>query len=302
MVMNYVLPSFGLYRMWVYNVWIVAFGVLMFVIGLFTYGFLGVRILIERKRIDSSLRAVTSGTAIVNHAIKNDVGKLRLFGAKIKAYAEQTEQEELQEDAEVIISAANHIQQMLKRVNQLTEDLELQRRNTNISELIISSVNALEPMFEGIQTKVNVPRGWYAKCDEAQMREALHNVLINAVEAMDRHGELIVRLTQTKKTFDIEVRDTGNGMNKWQVKKALEPFYTTKSSKKFNFGLGLPYTYQVVRKHRGQFFIHSVEGRGTSVKLSFPKQKLDFHVASQQIEHLDDGKVRGASHDYDMDR
>ena len=94
-VLNYVMPSFGFYRLWIYHVWILAFVVPFFVFTFFKYGFLGIRLLIERRKLDSTLRAITSGTAILNHAIKNDVGKMRLFLEKMQQHALETQQTEL---------------------------------------------------------------------------------------------------------------------------------------------------------------------------------------------------------------
>ncbi|MBW7459675.1 ATP-binding protein, partial [Paenibacillus sepulcri] len=101
--MNYLLPLFGVYGMWRYNVWPIAFAFVVFIIALFNFGFLGVQLLIERKRLDFSLRAITSGTAMLNHAIKNDIGKIKLFSDKIARAAEPDQ--ELRDDIRVIGSA-----------------------------------------------------------------------------------------------------------------------------------------------------------------------------------------------------
>ncbi|WP_138751952.1 sensor histidine kinase [Paenibacillus sinopodophylli] len=274
MVMNYVLPSLGMLRMWVYNTWTVGLSVTVFVIALFTYGFMGVRVNIDRRRYDSTLRAVTSGTAILNHAIKNDAGKMRLFSEKMKAYAIATDQQELLADIETVLGASRHMQEMLQRVHRRTEDLVLRVEPTDMALLIERTLKGYEPILGPIKLSTLFSPGWVCRIDPAQVSEALGNIVANAVEAMKGNGELLVQLSETKRELIVEVRDTGPGMSKREAAKVLEPFYTTKSGSDINFGLGLPYAYHVMRKHKGMLNLRSKPEAGTSVYLIFPKRAI----------------------------
>lgn len=274
MVMNYVFPSFGMLRMWVYNTWVVGLGVTVFIVALFTYGFMGVRVNIDRRRFDSTLRAVTSGTAILNHAIKNDAGKMRLFSEKMKAYAIETNQQELLEDVETVLNASRHMQEMLQRVHRRTEDLMLQLETTDLAILIEQTMKGYEPILGNVKLHTALTKGWHCRIDPAQVSEALGNIVANAVEAMKGSGELFIQLNETKRELIIEVKDTGPGMIKSELAKVLEPFYTTKNGSDTNFGLGLPYAYHVMRKHKGMLDMRSKPGVGTSIFLTFPKRSV----------------------------
>jgi signal transduction histidine kinase len=274
MVMNYVLPSFGMLRMWVYNTWIVGLGVTVFVVALFTYGFMGVRVNIVRRRFDSTLRAVTSGTAILNHAIKNDAGKMRLFSEKMKAYAIATDQQELLQDVETVLHASRHMQEMLQRVHRRTEDLVLRLEATDIAALISQTMKGYEPSLGHIKLNMTLIEGWIIRIDPAQIGEALGNIIANGVEAMKGSGELFVHLYETKRELVLEIRDTGAGMSRSEMSKVLEPFYTTKNGSDTNFGLGLPYAYHVMRKHKGMLVMRSKPGIGTAIYLTFPKRSV----------------------------
>lgn len=273
-VMNYVMPSLGMLRMWVYNTWMIVLAVSVFVIGLFTYGFMGVRVLIDRKRFDTTYRAVTSGTAILNHAIKNDAAKMRLFSEKMKAYAAATNQQELLADIETVLSASKHIQDMIGRVHHRTEDLTLRTRQEDLAAVIIRTVKPLERKYERTSFHYRLQEGWLCSVDAAQVGEALGNVTANALEAMNGEGQLFISFTDTKRDLVIEIRDTGPGMDKKQIAKAFEPFYTTKAASGSNFGLGLPYAYQVMRKHKGALQVISRPGGGTTVFMVFPKRSV----------------------------
>ncbi|RIX59370.1 sensor histidine kinase [Paenibacillus nanensis] len=273
MFMNYVLPSMGMLRMWVYNTWIVGLGTIVFVLGLFTYGFMGIRILIDRKRFDFTLRAVTSGTAMLNHAIKNDAGKLRLFAEKMKRYAAETKQEELLADVEAVLAASRHMEEMVARVHRRTEDITLRLERADLAAVAEEALHALKPSLGSIALHTNLSRGWTGMIDRAQVSEAVTNIANNAIEAMGKEGSLFVSLTETKRELVLEIRDTGPGMDRSLRMQVFEPFYTTKRTG-HNFGLGLPYAYHVMRKHKGSLTVRSKQGEGTTFYLAFPKKTL----------------------------
>jgi signal transduction histidine kinase len=271
--MNYILPSMGMLGMWRYNTWVIVFGSAVFLYSIFKYGFLGIQFLVERRRLDYTLRAITSGTAILNHSIKNDVGKMKLFTDKIRRYAEDTNQAELQEDIKVVMAASAHIQEMVNRVQGQTQDLALKLEECKPAELIDQVLQSLGPMMESIKLQRSYSNTALSiQCDQTQVMEVLNNIIVNAIEAMPGGGELKVKLAESKKYVMIEVKDSGVGIAKENLRKVLEPFYTTKTDSKLNFGLGLAYCYNVLAKHNGSLDIFSEPNVGTTVTLNFPKK------------------------------
>lgn len=272
--MNYLLPAFGLYEMWRYNTWIIVFAVTVFLFAIFTYGFMGVRLFIERQQLNYTLRAITSGTSILNHAIKNDVGKMKLFGEKIHRYASETNQPELVQDIEVMMNAASHIREMISRVHTQTQEIHLKLAHHSIDEMIQETMSALavyEPAIK-LQSKIDTPISTLY-CDRSQILEVLHNLCMNAVEAMPQGGTLTIAVFDKKREIVIEVRDTGSGIDKKMLKKTMEPFFTTKTGNALNFGLGLSYCYNVMKQHGGALQLQSELGQGTTAALKFPKRR-----------------------------
>src|SRR5690606_25459230 len=176
------LPSFGYYEMWRYNTWIIVFAFTVFVFSLFSYGFLGMQLLIRRMQLDTTLRAITSGTAILNHAIKNDIGKMRLFGEKIRQYAQKTEQPELLEDIQVIMRAANHIQEMIHRVQDQTQDTVLKLKRLDIRPLLDEAIQAIRPHASNIEIVTHYDEVPPIVGDRSHLAEVFHNILMNAME------------------------------------------------------------------------------------------------------------------------
>ncbi|XEC93675.1 sensor histidine kinase [Paenibacillus tarimensis] len=269
-IMNYVFPLFGVYGMWRYNIWPIAIAVAIFIASLFTFGFLGVQLLIERRQLDSSLRAVTSGTAILNHAIKNDLGKIKLFGNKVMKQAHGAGNTELEQDIRVIIAASEHIEQMIRKVHEQTQELRLVPEPVNLSSLVEETLTELKPVLEGkIAVRVEMEDQAYAVADRAQTKEAFHNVIQNAADAMGNKGELSVKLQRSRRECIVEFRDNGPGIPNQQLRKVFEPFYTTKGGSTLNFGLGLAYCYQLMKRQGGSMQISSEPGAGTTVSFHF---------------------------------
>jgi signal transduction histidine kinase/CheY-like chemotaxis protein len=108
---------------------------------------------------------------------------------------------------------------------------------------------------------------------ESEIREALINLVFNAVDAMPEGGKLAIRTIArqgpTKTALvDVEVRDSGIGMDEETRRRCLEPFFTTKGER--GTGLGLAMVYGVTRRHNADIEIESVIGQGSTVRLRFP--------------------------------
>lgn len=103
---------------------------------------------------------------------------------------------------------------------------------------------------------------------EGEIREALVNLILNAVDAMPQGGVLTIRTFRQDDRVVLEVRDTGVGMDEETRRRCLEPFFTTKG--KAGTGLGLAVVYGIMQRHEGDIQIESELGRGTVVRLVFP--------------------------------
>jgi signal transduction histidine kinase/CheY-like chemotaxis protein len=102
-----------------------------------------------------------------------------------------------------------------------------------------------------------------------EIREALLNLVQNALDAMIGGGTLGLRTVVSDDEVRLEVRDTGTGMTAEVRERAFEPFFTTKGRE--GTGLGLAEVYGIVKRHRGQAQIESMPGVGTTIRLIFPR-------------------------------
>jgi signal transduction histidine kinase/ActR/RegA family two-component response regulator/HAMP domain-containing protein len=102
---------------------------------------------------------------------------------------------------------------------------------------------------------------------ESDIRDALTNLIFNAVDAMSEGGTLTLRTRQAPQSIDLEVRDTGSGMDEETRRRCFEPFFTTKGER--GTGMGLAMVYGMAQRHDAQIDIDSAPGAGTTVRVQF---------------------------------
>ncbi len=110
--------------------------------------------------------------------------------------------------------------------------------------------------------------GMSSRIDQAQMEQALLNLLKNAHEAGGEDAAVSVRLSRLPQWLRIEVLDRGSGMNDAVLQNALVPFYSTKRN---GTGLGLALTREIVEAHGGRLSMHNREGGGLCVAIQLPE-------------------------------
>jgi len=105
------------------------------------------------------------------------------------------------------------------------------------------------------------------RLDPGLIKQALLNLMINAVQAMDSGGELIIRLSAGRDEASIEVTDTGCGMSAADVAKAFRAYHSTRNG---GSGLGLATTQRIIQASGGSIHVESEPGRGTRFVISLP--------------------------------
>ncbi len=112
------------------------------------------------------------------------------------------------------------------------------------------------------------------KADSSQLKQVLINVILNAVDAMPKGGEIIVNLLHIDTEKDgqylyIGITDTGSGIPEDEIRNIFDPFYTTKRETGGS-GLGLPVSRGLVERHGGTMTVQSEVGKGTTVTIKIP--------------------------------
>lgn len=180
-----------------------------------------------------------------------------------------------------------NLSEQVTRLNNMFEDFlslekmrmdELKYRFTRV-RLIVLVDRALENFRikhgkRAIEFVNLLPSGTAAETrgDFDKLLQVLNNILNNAAKFSPRTSVISVSLLQTKNGyFRITIEDRGIGIDKKDVNKIFQKYYTTKARNKEGMGIGMYLTKKIMEKHRGQIRVVSEKGSGTIVSITFPK-------------------------------
>jgi len=155
----------------------------------------------------------------------------------------------------------------------------------DINQVVRDSVDLTRPrwkdqaMAQGADIEVQTELGQVPKIsgNESELREALTNMIFNAVDAMPEGGTITLR-TMVRKVGEgesavvLEISDTGMGMDEATRQRCLDPFFSTKGER--GTGMGLAMVFGTVVRHEGSIEIESEVGVGTTFRLSFPLREM----------------------------
>jgi two-component system NtrC family sensor kinase len=102
-----------------------------------------------------------------------------------------------------------------------------------------------------------------------RLQQVFLNLFLNAKDAMPSGGMLEVRTAANNGTVEIEIADTGMGIQRENLARMFDPFFTTKATGR-GTGLGLSVSYGIIKEHAGKIEVRSTPGKGTSFRLEFP--------------------------------
>jgi signal transduction histidine kinase len=114
-------------------------------------------------------------------------------------------------------------------------------------------------------------------CSPSQINQIFLNLLTNAADAIEEHGEIVIQTTADDRRVRVSISDTGAGIPDELISKIRDPFFTTKEVGK-GTGLGLSIVDQIITSHGGELLIESEQGKGTTVTIVLPL------VASMSVE------------------
>lgn len=230
----------------------------------------------QHERLLKSERMATVGrmTSLITHELRNPLSSINLNSEMLQ---ETLVERGITADDDEVMPLLETIVDEVDRLREITEEYLIYARlptpNLEPNDLVDIAESLIDfHHFEWAQTGVHVrldsaePR-LQTRVDANQMRQALLNLLRNAVEASESGSEVSVRLSTSLNAAIIEIQDHGPGISDDASAHIFEPFFTTKIH---GTGLGLAMTQQIIEEHRGHIELQSQEGHGSTFVIKLP--------------------------------
>jgi PAS domain S-box-containing protein len=232
------------------------------------------------------LRAVGEMAAGIAHNFNN---VLTTILTRAQLLAQQvTDTASVQRGLTLIEQAAADGAALVRRLQQLARGSAVtERTGLDLNALIQEVVETTQPLWhdhtrrEGRPVEVHVALAPLPRVlgRAAELREVLMNLLLNAIEAMPRGGQITLRTSVENNAVSIKVSDTGVGMTADVRSRLFDPFFTTKGAR--GTGLGLSVSQAIIKGHQGTLTVESEPTRGTTFVITLPctPESTDAHVS-----------------------
>ncbi len=206
------------------------------------------------------------------HELKNPLQPILVSLYRIEQKLGQTEAwAEVKEPLQAASGEVKHLTLLAERFSALAKLPEPKLEPVELNSLIRSIAELYSESLAAVEFTLSLPEAdTEVEVDEAYVREALHNLLQNALDACTTGDSIVLQLKTTSETIEISVSDTGVGMDPDTLASARLPYFTTREK---GTGLGLAIVEKSIGELGGQLRVQSGRGLGTTVTLTLPRRR-----------------------------
>lgn len=228
----------------------------------------------ERLLLTERLTSLGELSAGVAHELRNPLAGIKINTQVLlrKKDLPEIERKLLESSLEGI----GKIQKIVEDMLHFAKPKAAHFKEEKINEVVESSLAIFQNKLKKgnislmFQKGEDLPNVWI---DAHQIQQVLINLMLNAIQAMEKGGTLTIRtFPENGGNIGIEVKDTGVGIPKSHLKKIFDPFFTTKSD---GTGLGLSISLKILENHDATIEVESQEGKGSSFTIHLPGRRGD---------------------------
>ena len=229
----------------------------------------------ERERLRDRLAAVGEMAAAIAHEVKNPLAGIEVMAGLLRRKIPDIP--DAQAVLTDIIAEAKMANAIVQEVLEFVRPIRLQVERTGIAEALHAAVSLADTKVARglVDVRVDVAGLPEIQGDHHQLTQLFTNLLINAYEAMEGKGQVVITASTMqqddggvgREAVRIEVQDSGPGMSPDVAEHVFDPFFTTKAQ---GSGLGLAIVRKIVDAHDGQIDLRTAPGSGTLVRVTLP--------------------------------
>ena len=215
---------------------------------------------VELKQRLSQLGEMSAG---ISHELRNSMSVISGYARLLEKKADPA----IRPEINAITAEITGMDRIISELLAFAKPSVLNTEETDLSRMVTETAEAAAARNQAVRLTVRTGASVIVNADEVLLRQALSNVLVNAVEAMHEGGSLEAEVTVRNNRTEIRVSDTGQGMPEEVRQKIFLPFFTTKDK---GTGLGLALAQKIIISHGGSIEVDSREGEGTTFIISLP--------------------------------
>jgi len=222
------------------------------------------------------LSAMGELASTVAHEVRNPLNAIAMSAQRLRREflatgptASDDDRAELDQLLGVVEQESGRINRIVQQFLDFARPPRLAPRPTDLGTLVSQVVEASKAMAatRGVSVEADTAHAREARVDPDQLRQALHNLVTNAVDATPEGGMVRVAARSGSRGHTIEVRDTGTGIDPQALPRIFDLYFTTKAR---GTGIGLAVTQQIVTAHGGTIEVDSQPGAGTLMRITVP--------------------------------
>ncbi len=221
-------------------------------------------------QVSERLAAVGRITAGVAHEVKNPLNSMRLWLENLKESLPPETDGAAQQAVHVLDAEIDRLDAVVKRFLDFSRPMDVRLEPTQLADLLKEVLEVARPELDltNVHVAQLIPIGIpEVFVDRALLKQAILNLVLNAVEAMPTGGLLQLTLSRRGEMAEITVGDTGKGIPLENRQKVFQLFFTTRPG---GSGIGLASTFRIVQLHNGSIDFTSEVGRGTTFRIELP--------------------------------
>jgi len=221
-------------------------------------------------QVSERLAAVGRITAGVAHEVKNPLNSMRLWLENLKESLPADADGAALQAVHVLDAEIDRLDAVVKRFLDFSRPMDVRLEPTQLANLLREVLEVAQPQLQKANVQVarllpiGIPEVFV---DRDLLKQAVLNLVLNAVEAMPTGGQLQLTLSRRGEMAEITVGDTGKGIPTEDRQKVFQLFFTTRPG---GSGIGLASTFRIVQLHNGSINFTSEVGRGTTFRIELP--------------------------------
>lgn len=209
------------------------------------------------------------------HGIRNPLGGIANLVSLMSDEASPEQSEKIIK----ILEGVERIDEIVESLIFLSRPLTPEPVRCNVSDIVAGAIETtkrehIEPAKIPLFNFEGPGEEWLIQVDPFLIRQALHEILRNAVEAMPNGGSIrtLIVVREKEQNVSIQIEDEGEGLSESDAIKPFFPFYTTRVN---GLGLGLPKARMIIEKHHGKISLKNRSHKGVAVTIELPEvQKI----------------------------